>query len=252
MSGRAASPSPEARLARALASWPRWRVGLRRAPMVVGRLPGGLTNDSWRLDTAAGPAVIRLNRHAGERLGIDRGAEARVLEAVAAAGIAPQLWHNDPKAGYLVTAFVPGRPWSPADMDDPRQRRRLAAVVDRYRTLPVALAPRDYLAYLDNYWQQLRVLGIPAPAELAARWQRQGDAIARWQRAGWPPVLVHHDLTPGNILDTGEGLVLIDWEYAALGPAALDDLALGGPAPPPVAELAALINDLWQVVRDAG
>ena len=245
-------PSSEARLARVLASWPRWRVALRGPPLVVGRLEGGLTNESRRLDTDAGPAVLRLNHPAGERLGIDRHTEARVLDAVAAAGVAPAVWHNDPGAGFLVTELVNGRPWGQGDMGDPVQRQRLAAVVARYQALPLALAPRDYLAYLDNYWHQLRLAGAVASADLTARWQHHRKAIARWQQSGWQPVLSHHDLTPGNILDTGERLVLIDWEYAAPGPAAIDGLSLGGAVADPVPALVALINDLWQAVRDAG
>jgi len=35
--------------------------------------------------------------------------------------------------------------------------------------------------------------------------------------SGWTPVLCHHDLIPENILETDDGLVLLDWEYASLG-----------------------------------
>jgi hypothetical protein len=54
-------------------------------------------------------------------------------------------------------------------------------------------------------------LGVLSPAEAAAlRSQFRADP-PRW-------VFAHGDVTPRNVLDAGDGLVLIDWEWAGIYP----------------------------------
>ncbi|MEX1105414.1 MAG: aminoglycoside phosphotransferase family protein [Ilumatobacteraceae bacterium] len=51
-------------------------------------------------------------------------------------------------------------------------------------------------------------------------------AIARhagWQdRVGPPPVVLHGDVHPGNVIQTADGPVLLDWDLVCTGPAAWD------------------------------
>jgi len=64
--------------------------------------------------------------------------------------------------------------------------------------------------------------------ELDARWRRRLDAL---ERAGLPPVLVHGDLHPGNVLPGPSGRggdTVIDWTDAAVGWPGVDLLTLIG------------------------
>jgi aminoglycoside phosphotransferase (APT) family kinase protein len=59
---------------------------------------------------------------------------------------------------------------------------------------------------------------------------------------------VHHDLVPANVLDTGDRLVLIDWEYAAPGHPDIDRWSVDPwrVTEPFVAEMMDWINGLWE------
>ncbi|MCK9563419.1 MAG: phosphotransferase family protein [Bacteroidales bacterium] len=241
----------EHQLALALDSWRHWAVALAGRPRVLGPAGAGLTNSSWLIASGSDRAVVRLNSPIGERLGVDRHREARVLDALAHTGITPPVWHNDPDKGFLVTAFIPGRVWGPGDLANTAQRRRLGELVDRYQRIETGLPARDYTAYLDNYWHQLQRRDVAVPESLAGRyWHCRGE-LANWRAACEPALLTHHDLTPANIIDHEGRLYLLDWEYAAPGCGHIDRLAMGETdCPAEVQELAALINDLWLLVRE--
>ena len=243
-------PEPgERRLSLALDSWRHWVVPLSGRPTVVGPTGAGLTNSSWLVESCSGQAVVRLNSPIGDRLGVNRHREARVLEVLADTGITPPVWHIDPDAGFLVTAFIAGREWQVDDLADSGQRRRLGELVDCYQRVETGLPARDYGAYLDHYWQRLQGLDVTVPPALASRYHRCRDELGDWLTSQ-PAVLTHHDLTPANIIDCQDRLYLLDWEYAAPGCGDIDRLVLGqADCPARVRELVAVIDELWFVVR---
>jgi len=53
---------------------------------------------------------------------------------------------------------------------------------------------------------------------------------------------------PANVLDRGDELILIDWEYAAMGHPGIDRWSVDPSAidEPFIAELMAWINRLWE------
>jgi len=183
------------------------------APAV--RLSGGYTNEVWRVGDLV---VKRYDRTARPLLfGNDPLAEARALAVLAARRVAPEPVHFDEAGGVVVYRFAPGRPWNGGT---PRVARLLAAVhatpAHGFRTLPI-----DGGALL-------------ADGERFLRGARAGE-IARRR----PPVvrcgpvarrLVHRDAGPGNLIDTGDRLVLIDWQAPGAGDPVEDLAAFLSPA----------------------
>jgi thiamine kinase len=83
------------------------------------------------------------------------------------------------------------------------------------------LLPRNYVDYCKAYINQLNQSLIePALVETIL------SAAAAIDNSVWPAVICHHDLVPENIILTANGLILLDWEYAAMGHPALDYLRL--------------------------
>ena len=175
---------------------------------VESRLSAGPTNDSYEILNRGGRYVLRIDRPAAARLGLDRERERSVIDAVAAAGLAPApAWH-DPEAGVLIRAYIPGRAWSRSDLSEPGNPERLAALLRRLHAHD-PVGPRfDPLAAAVRYAEQLGTGAARALCLDAARTSRDIEPVA--------PVLCHNDLVCGNILE-GESLSLIDWEYAAAG-----------------------------------
>jgi aminoglycoside phosphotransferase (APT) family kinase protein len=69
--------------------------------------------------------------------------------------------------------------------------------------------------------------------DLRARIASLLDRLRGWVAdAAGPAVLLHGDFKPANLFDSGLGLVVLDWELAAAGPALVDVGALLRWSPP--------------------
>lgn len=242
------------RLEAALATWRRWQPRPASPPVVLRRLEGGITNDTWLLDTGDGGRVaLRLNSVHDKPLAIDRRREYRIHAAAAAAELAPTIHFCSPAAGVLVTDWLQGRELTGADFRAPATVERLRQLVERLQRLELDLPAFDYWGHLYHYRRVIETRGAIVPRTLREATDRHEPAIRRFQTGSWRAVPVHHDFNPGNVIDTHAGLRLIDWEYAALGCGDLDRLhwlpedQLCDPVLP---ALRALMDDYWLAVRE--
>jgi thiamine kinase-like enzyme len=199
-------------------------LSLWRGQVAPEKLEGGLSNRNFLVRDGADSYVVRVVGGDEPAHGIVRDREVAVSRAAHLAGIAPELVLAEPEV--LVFRSIAGRTLSE---DDVRRPAMLARIVELLRRCHRDIAPylrgpapcfwvfhalRDYLA-------QLEARGNP-PQETA----RLRRIVGRLERAVGPIRLAvtHNDLMPGNIIDDGRRLWLIDWEYAGFG-APLFDLA---------------------------
>lgn len=186
----------------------------------LAAVEGGFSNPSWRLDAAGRRWFARLGNPQVESRGVDRASECRLLQVVAAAGLAPPVLACEPATGLLVTRWI-----EPAQVHGARLRRfddvrRMGARLARLHSLPVDASIRPV-----DYRTQARSLAALLPAgEADARpfdeqAARVFDRLAARERR---VVLCHNDLNPANIVDDGAELWLVDWEYGGRGDALLD------------------------------
>jgi Ser/Thr protein kinase RdoA (MazF antagonist) len=247
------------------------------APRALVPLPDGTVNDVYRVDTAAGRFVLRVDGPAWRRPGVDRGREALLHAAAAAAGLAPRIVRQVPERGVLVTEYLPGAMWTPADFRRGAQLARLGERLGALHALAIPpVAPFDPLGLADAYLAAAqRRVPVPAPADgarAALVRARLAAAVQRIADAGRPAALVHGDLIHTNLLQ-GERLWLLDFEYAqradpvydagcvlayypAARPALRELLATAFPGrrvPPGELEAAALVHRalawLWHLAR---
>jgi aminoglycoside phosphotransferase (APT) family kinase protein len=127
-------------------------LGPDLAPLAVERLPDGAVNDVYRVDTRAGSFVLRVDGAEWRRPGVDRGREALLHAAAAAAGLAPPIVCMRPEWGVLVTEFLPGEMWSPESFTSADRLGQLGERLGRLHALPApAAAPFDPLALAHTY-----------------------------------------------------------------------------------------------------
>jgi Ser/Thr protein kinase RdoA (MazF antagonist) len=182
------------------------------------QLPDGTVNDVYRVDTSAGSFVLRVDGAAWRRPGVDRGREALLHAAAAAAGLAPPIVCMRPECGVLVTEFLPGAMWSPQSFASANRLRQLGERLGSLHALAAPpVAPFDPLGLATTYmaaatgrarpaWFATRVACEHVLGALAAAVQQVAAAARR-------PAIVHGDLMHTNLLQ-GECLWLLDFEYA--------------------------------------
>jgi aminoglycoside phosphotransferase (APT) family kinase protein len=234
---------------RLLDGWRDWGLSLTGRPRVLAPVPGGRTNRNFRL-SAPGldhDLLLRLNHPDPARLGINRALEREILSATAGAGIGRAFGHWDPAGRFVLFPWLEARPWTAADLARPEQRERLWPRVEQLGKIELDWPTRSYHGYLMHYWRQLERAG-GVDAALGVAWREFEPRLRSFDTAPWPARLVHHDLIPENILDAGQRLYLIDWEYAAPGHPDIDVWSVdpAAVAEPFVAEMMAWINDLWE------
>lgn len=166
-----------------------------------------------------------LRRHGAADLARDpevAAHEFRVLQTLQAAGVpAPAPLHLDTSGTLLLTpfllqGFVEGDTADvPADPDD--HMRQLAGALAAIHRVPDSDMP--FLPRQEEQAAALIAEHRPEPDESLAESRLRAALAAAWPPPRRnPPVLLHGDFWPGNLLWRGGRLqAVIDWEDAAIG-----------------------------------
>ncbi len=194
-------------------------------PVEPQPLSGGITNVNFVVEDAGRKYVVRIGDDipVHQIMRFNETAASRAAELV---GISPAVRHHEP--GVLVIDYIEGRTLTEEDVRAPGMVERILPVVKQcHRDIPSKLRGpalmfwvfhviRDYAGTLEE--GESRHLG-KLPELLAA-----AEAL---ERAVGPIDIVfgHNDLLPGNFIDDGERIWLVDWDYAGFNSPLFD---LGG------------------------
>jgi aminoglycoside phosphotransferase (APT) family kinase protein len=176
---------------------------------------GGFSNLAWTASVGGNQYVIRLSPPDPDRLGVNRESERELLNVVALAGLAPAMLRCDPHWRLLVTHRVGSKPWRREQAFAPRNIARLAQALRALHTLP--LSPGIGVV---DFATQARHLEVRATAGSAAAGELRATAGRLFERLrsdSVTPTLCHNDLHHLNLIDEGERLWLVDWEYGGIG-----------------------------------
>jgi thiamine kinase-like enzyme len=210
-----------------VAALPCWRGKVKLEP-----LHGGLSNTAFVVDDGTERYVARCGGDIPAHH-VFRERERAASVAAHAAGLSPELVYAEP--GVMVIRHVDGRTLTEAEM-----RANIARIVPLLATCHRELA--RHLAGPANTFWVFHVIRDYARTLEAARGGSDGE-LSRYvalagaleaQQMPLPVVFGHHDLLPGNFIDDGTRLWLIDWEYGGFGTAMFDlaNLAANGSFPP--------------------
>ncbi len=177
-------------------------------------LPGGLTNRNYRVQTDEADLVVRVAAPHGRLLSIDRDSEHYNSVAAAEAGVGAPVVEYRPDLGVLVVGYIAARTLTAEDLRDGRQLSRVAEACRRLHS------GRRFRGDFDMFEIQARYLSIVKEQRfrLPERYLEYMPAVERVRAAlvAHPPATVpcNNDLLAGNILDDGEEIHLIDYEYS--------------------------------------
>jgi thiamine kinase-like enzyme len=217
-------------------------------PRSLAPLPGGLTNDNYRVTLPDGrAAVLRIPTASDDALGIDRVAELHNARGAAACGVAPDVLATG-GSGESLVRWVDGVTLTPADLDDTAMLARIAARCRELHAAPPFAAGFDMPAVQRRYLQAVTERHLPLPAgyrDHAAAAHRIAAALRADAPAAVP---CHNDLLAANILDDGR-IWFIDWEYSGNNDPAFELGNLWSEADLPEERLAELVAHYYGAPR---
>jgi thiamine kinase-like enzyme len=183
-------------------------------PRTVEQLPGGLTNVNLKVACRDRVVVVRVAQSGSALLAIDRDHEHRNSVAAAAAGVGAPVVAYLPEAGLLVVEYIDGRTFTDHDLRHGGHLGRVAAACRRLHQGPRFVNDFDMFEVQQRYLRVVTEHGFRVPH----RYRDFSPHLALTQRALGvrppPTVPCNNDLLAGNILDDGEQLWLIDYEYS--------------------------------------
>lgn len=189
-------------------------TSLAGRPRTIEDLPGGLTNQNLKVTTPDGVYVVRLSRSENELLGINRDAESFNTRAAEASGAGAPFVDYRPDLGLLVIGFLGGRSYANDDLRRPGTLPRVAEAMRRLHDGPRFASDFDMFRRQPAYLQTCVERGFRIPDDYVAHAQNllriQGALAASPQ----PTVPCNNDLLAGNIVDDGDRIWLIDYDYA--------------------------------------
>lgn len=175
----------------------------------------GLTNINYLVDTGGDRLVLRVPG-LGTAEYLDRTAEEVAARSAAAAGVNTEILFFDTTDGLMVTRFVDGAAtMHPERFRDLAAVARAARVLRRLHTTATPFAS-DFRLFdmIDDYKRLIAEKGATLPDGYATA-EAQADATRRaLEAAARPLVPAHCDPLCENFLDTGDRMVLIDYEYS--------------------------------------
>ncbi len=184
-------------------------------PIEVTPLTGGLTNRNFRVVTAGRRTlVVRISAEQSSLLQIDRDAEHLNAVTASHAGVGPAVVGYLPGSNVLVIEWIEGRTFNDADLDDSANISRVAAMCRRLHAGPPFAGDFDMFVVQQRYLDLVQDRGFRLPADYVD-FMPQVDQIRSAltvRHEGFVPC--HNDLLAANIIDDGQRIWFIDYEYA--------------------------------------
>ena len=189
---------------------PIWKGSIEIEP-----LSGGITNLNYRVVDGDKGYAVRTGQD-DPVLGIDRKNELTCTMAAANLGLAPKVVYS--QDGLMVCEFIESTALTPELATQCIERladavrqihtksREVCGHMQHFSAFQVT---RTFLAAAQE--QQLPLPGGGAQEMLTEIGELEGFIQP------FTPTFCHNDMMPGNFLDTGSKIWVIDWEYSGIG-----------------------------------
>ena len=189
-------------------------------PLEVTELPGGLTNHNYRVRTATHDVVVRISPPGTELLAIDREHEWHNSIVAASVGVGAPVVDYLPGEGVLVVGYLPGRTFGADDVAG--NLPRIAATARRLHAGPPFASRFDMFEVQRGYLRIVRERGYAVPDGYDALAPAAARIEAALTAHPEPLVPCHNDLLAANVIDDGQDLRFIDYEYSGMNEASFE------------------------------
>jgi len=178
----------------------------------IKELSGGLTNRNFLIETPADKYVARVSSNSSDFLAIDRGSEFINTTIAGEGGVGAEVLDYIPGEGLLLISYISGKTYGAADVG-----ANLPRIATSLRALH-SLKPFDHEFNMFNtqssYFKIVKEQGFRVPDGYVDF----EPMVAQIKKAFEPLfeglVPCNNDLLPGNFIDDGTKIWLIDYEYS--------------------------------------
>ena len=183
----------------------------------IHKISGGLTNANYKVTIGNTTYFMRLSCGQNDILQSSLEREWLCTSSISSANIAPKPLLYVPGEGVIISEFIE-RQQGDVDLNDKETLQRFITIVKKLHQLDVKF-PSQFCPFesIQLYTDNAIAAGADIPSDLAQTvlpWVKQLK-----QTLVLSPIKVpcHLDLHHGNLLNDGENLWILDWEYAAMG-----------------------------------
>ena len=198
---------------------------LTRIPLFKGVRPEAvnlepltsLTNATYKVTTGGLAYTLRLPGKDTYEY-VNRVAEEHNAQIMTSVGVNAKVLYFDATDGTMLSEFVEGVTINEKSFrQDPETSARVALVLKRVHQLgPVFNSRLDVFSMIGVYLGILRKLQASLPEEYHEV-EQGAEAVRRVLEASPIPLSpCHNDPWPGNLLDAGGRLYIIDWEFSGM------------------------------------
>ena len=197
-------------------------------PTDITPINGGITNVNVGVTNNNKKYVVRIGKDIPEH-GVMRWNELALSKAAQSLGVSPAVVHYEP--GILVLEFIEAQTFEEADVRKSKNLMRIISLVAKTHRgigqhLNTPILTFWPFQVNQSYMSRLESDGSPHMSKLADL-KRQLELLQ--DATGQIDLVIgHNDLLAANILDDGDQLWLIDWEYGGFNTPLFDLAGLAG------------------------
>jgi len=188
------------------------KIALLKARTSIEELSGGLTNRNFLIETPTDKYVARVSSNSSSFLSIDRGSEFINTTIAGKGGVGAKVLDYIPGEGLLLISYISGKTYGAEDV-----AANLPRIATSLRNLH-SLEPFDHEFNMfntqSNYLKIVKEQGFRVPdgyvdfEPMVAQIKKAFEVLFE----GLVPC--NNDLLPGNFIDDGKKIWLIDYEYS--------------------------------------
>jgi thiamine kinase-like enzyme len=179
---------------------------------ILQELSGGLTNKNLMIENEEGKFVARISSNSSSLLSIDRESEYQNSKLAAEIGIAPDVIDYLPGQGLLAIKYIEGHTLNANEVE--KNLRRIAQACKVLHSAKPFVRDFNMFSLQRSYLSIVQERGFRLPG----RYLDFSHQMLEMQRAleirNEGTVPCNNDLLPGNFIDGGDKIWIIDYEYS--------------------------------------
>lgn len=194
-----------------------WQNFFEDPPILkMQKLEGGLTNSTYRYAVENKSFVIRIGSPDTKRLNINRKQELFFHNIGILSGIAPKIYYSDPNKGILVCEFIKGKALKSKDLNNKDILIKIVNMIKQLHLNKINQKQKLATFYFSSINSLLKNMDFLKGSKIQEI--RYAICLVKQLQTQMPmnefQVAAHNDLFARNLINAGEKIWLIDWEYA--------------------------------------